>query len=70
MSPSPSIHKRAEGWGVRVRKRAFPWKVSMRKRTPTLLTTGLLPTHPAVEDALLKKGNMYAHPEVPTGILF
>ena len=43
MSPSPSIHKRAEGWGVSVRKRAYPWKVSVRKRTRTLLTTGLVP---------------------------
>ena len=31
MSPSPSVHKRAEGWGV-----------SVRKRTRTLLTTGLV----------------------------
>ena len=46
MSPSPSIHKRAEGWGVSVRKRAYPWKVSVHKRTRTLLTTGLMPMHP------------------------
>ena len=38
MSPSPSIHKRAEGWGVSVRKHAYPWKASVR----TLLTTGLV----------------------------
>ena len=46
MSPSPSIHKRAECWGVSVRKRAYPWKVSVRKRTRTLLTTGLLRSSP------------------------
>ena len=45
MSPSPSIHKRAEGWGVSVRKRAYPWKASVRKRTRTLLTTGLHQSH-------------------------
>ena len=37
MSPSPSVHKHAEGWGVSVRKRAYPWKASVRKRTRTLL---------------------------------
>ena len=52
MSPSPSIHKRAEGRCVRVRKRAYPWKVSVRKRTRTLLPMGL---HCCLRDRRLKR---------------